>query len=164
MPTTTLRHATAEDRPVLERLWLMFRHDLSVFRGLLPNPDGTYRSGRLDAALAESDWVAYLLMSGDRPIGLALIRGLSCHVRVLSAFFVVRGARRRGLGMDAVRELTDRCPGRWEVAFQESNDVASRFWRRVATEIAGDTWTLERRAVPGRPELRPDTWISFEVT
>lgn len=42
MPSSSLsvRPATAEDRAVLERLWLMFRHDLSEFRGVLPSPTG----------------------------------------------------------------------------------------------------------------------------
>ncbi|MCE0448066.1 hypothetical protein LT493_42835 [Streptomyces tricolor] len=29
----TVRPATPGDRPAVERLWLMFRHDLSGFRG-----------------------------------------------------------------------------------------------------------------------------------
>jgi hypothetical protein len=37
------------------------------------------------------------------------------------------------------------------------------FWRRVATEVAGDAWTEERRHLPSRPELPPDVWISFDV-
>ena len=36
LPTVNVRRATAEDRPVLERLWLLFRHDLSRLTGDLP--------------------------------------------------------------------------------------------------------------------------------
>jgi hypothetical protein len=36
-------------------------------------------------------------------------------VRVLSSFFVVRGARRSGIGLRAVRKIVARHPGRWEV-------------------------------------------------
>jgi predicted acetyltransferase len=163
MPTSTLRLATADDRPLLDRLWLMFRHDMSEYRGTLPNVDGTFRSERLVSALQDPDRAAYVLMSDEHPVGLAFVRGLSGQTRVLNSFFVVRGARRRGLGMDAVREITGRHPGHWEVAFQDDNDGAARFWRRVATDIAGAEWALERRAVRGRPELAPDTWISFVV-
>lgn len=52
-------------------------------------------------------------------------------------------------------------PGPWAVAFQQGNVSAVRFWRRVAAEIAGEAWTEELRAVPGRPDLPPDSWISF---
>lgn len=160
-PALALRVAEAADRPVLERLWLMFRHDLSEFRGVLPNPDGTFRSDRLLAAFDDPDWVAYLLISDDRPVGLALVRGLKSATRVLSGFFVVRGLRRSGIGRRAVRQVLDRHPGRWQVAFQDDNPAAAHFWRRVATDLAGDAWTEDRRPVPDQPQLRPDTWISF---
>jgi predicted acetyltransferase len=158
-----VRRAGVTDRPVLERLWLMFRHDISEFGGQLPNPDGTFRSERLQAAFADPDWEVYLLVRDDRPVGFAVIRGLASQVRVLSGFFVVRAVRRTGIGLRAVREVVGRHPGRWEVPFQDNNLAAVRFWRRVAAEIAGDAWTEERRPVPGQPGLPPDVWICFEV-
>jgi predicted acetyltransferase len=163
MPVTSLRLATAADRPVLERLWLMFRHDMSEFRGQLPNSDGTFRSERLQAAFTDPGWAAYLLTKDNRPAGLAVARGLTDRRHVLSSFFVVRGARRSGIGLRAARDIVTRHPGRWEVAFQDDNETAVLFWRRVATEIAGDAWTEERRPVPGQPGLPPDVWIAFDV-
>jgi predicted acetyltransferase len=159
----SVRRAETADRQVLDRLWLMFRHDMSEFGGQLPSPDGTFRSERLQAAFADPDWAAYLLMRADRPLGFAVVRGLASKVRVLSGFFVVRGARRSGIGLRAVREVIREHPGRWEIPFQDNNLAAVRFWRRVATEIAGAEWTEERRAVPGQPGLPPDVWIAFEV-
>jgi predicted acetyltransferase len=163
VPDLAVRLADVSDRPVLERLWLMFRHDISEFGGQLPNPDGSFRSERLQAAFTDRDWAAYVLMRDDRPVGLAVVRGLAGQVRVLSSFFVVRAVRRTGIGSRAVREVVGRHPGAWEVPFQDNNLAAVRFWRRVAAEIAGDAWTEERRPVPGQPTLPPDVWISFEV-
>ncbi|MEU9454048.1 GNAT family N-acetyltransferase [Streptomyces sp. NPDC048277] len=162
-PDVFARPAGPEDRPVVERLWLMFRHDLSEFRGILPHPDGTFRGDRVEAAFSAPDWAAYLLVRGERPVGLAFVRGLGGPTRVLNSFFVVRGARRSGIGLRGVREILARHPGRWEIAFQYENPGAVAFWRRVATEAAGDAWTEEPRPVPDRPELPPDVWISFEV-
>jgi predicted acetyltransferase len=163
MPDVTVRLASDADRLVLERLWLMFRHDMSEFQGGLPDPDGTFRNERLEATLTDPDWAPYLLMTADRPAGLAFVRGLTGSTCVLNSFFVVRGARRAGIGMRAVQEVVARHPGSWEVAFQDANTAAVSFWRRVATEIAGQAWTETRRPVPGRPQLPPDVWISFEV-
>jgi predicted acetyltransferase len=146
----------------VERLWLMFRHDMSEFNGLLPDADGSFRSDRVHMAFSEPGWAPYLLTSGARPAGFAFVRGLTGPTRVLNSFFVVRGARRTGIGLRAVQEVVARNPGPWEIAFQDANTAAVRFWRRVATEIAGDAWTEERRRVPGRPELPPDVWISFD--
>ncbi|MFI8094017.1 GNAT family N-acetyltransferase [Streptomyces sp. NPDC086080] len=163
MPDVSVRLAGIAERPVVERLWLMFRHDLSEFDGLLPHADGTFRSDRLHMAFSDPDWAPYLLTCGDSPAGFAFVRGLTAPARVLNSFFVVRGARRTGIGMHAVQEITARHPGPWEVAFQDANVSAVRFWRRVATAIAGDAWTEERRPVPGRPDVPPDAWISFDT-
>ncbi len=162
--SVVVRPATAADRPTVERLWLMFRHDMSETDGQLPGPDGTFRADRLRAASTDADWAPYPLLSGDRPAGFAFVRDLSGRVRVLNSFFVVRGGRRRGIGLRAVREIVARHPGRWEVAFQDANQAAVRFWRRVAADIAGEAWAEERRPVPHRPDLPPDVWISFDVS
>lgn len=163
MSDVTVRPASAEDRPVLERLWLMFRHDLSGFMGVLPNPDGTFRSDRLDSALTEAGWAPYLFSREERPVGFAFVRSLDGPTRVLNSFFVVRGARREGIGLTALREVVLRHPGRWEIAFQYDNEPAVRFWRRAATELVGEAWSEETRPVPDRPDLAPDVWISFRV-
>lgn len=160
----SVRLAREADRPVLERLWLMFRHDMSEHDETLPAPDGTFRTDRLELALSGSaDWAAYLLTSGDRPAGLAFVRNLTGATRVMNSFFVVRGARGAGTGLRAVRRVVAEHPGPWEIPFQDRNAAAVRFWRRVATEIAGEVWTEERRAVPGRPQVPPDVWISFDA-
>ncbi|MFR0354738.1 GNAT family N-acetyltransferase [Streptomyces sediminimaris] len=161
MSDLSVRPATVQDRPTVERLWLMFRHDLSGFMGVLPGPDGTFRGERVDSAFTEAGWAPYLFRRADRPVGFAFVRGLDGPARVLNSFFVVRGARREGIGGTAVREVVLRHPGRWEVAFQYANEPAVRFWRHVAARLAPDAWSEETRPVPGRPDLAPDAWISF---
>lgn len=157
-----IRVAYAADRPAVERLWLMFQHDLSEFAGRLPNPDATFRSERVESAFTDPGWLPYLLTSDERPVGFAFVRALDAPTRVLNSFFVVRGARRAGVGLRAVTEVVARHPGPWKVAFQDANPTAVRFWRRVATHVCGaDGWTEERVPVPGRPELPPDVWLSF---
>ncbi|MFZ4278510.1 GNAT family N-acetyltransferase [Streptomyces rhizosphaericola] len=159
-----LRLADLADKPTVERLWQMYQHDMSELEGDLPNPDGSFRDEWLHMAFSELDRAPYLLTSGDQPIGFAFVRGLIGPTRVMNSFFVVRGARRAGTGMHAAQCVVARHPGPWEIAFQDANPGAVKFWRRVATEIAGDTWTEERRAVPNRSELAPDVWISFNTT
>jgi predicted acetyltransferase len=162
MTMISVRHASPADRPMLERLWLMFRHDMSSFGGQLPNPDGTFRTERLDAAFDDRNWACYVFTTPqDSPAGFAIVRGTVGQVRVISSFFVVRAMRRSGVGFDAVQAIVADNPGRWEVAFQEANAGAVRFWRRAAGELANGDWTEERRVVPDSPDLPPDTWISF---
>jgi predicted acetyltransferase len=154
--------AGPEQAQVLERLWLLFRHDLSEFTGGLPFADATYRSERLALALSDDTWAAYVFRLGEVPVGFALVRSIDREPFVLNSFFVVRGARRSGVGRHAVRQVLATRPGRWTVAFQETNPGAVAFWRRVGADHDPD-WTEELRAVPERPDLPPDSWISFRV-
>ncbi|MET7281534.1 GNAT family N-acetyltransferase [Kribbella sp. NPDC005582] len=164
MTDLAVRRFDADDRVVMERLYLMFRHDLSEFQGQLPKPDGSYRSEWLESALiGDPEWAGYIFHSGEHPIGYCLMRALQQPVRVLNSFFIVRPVRRGGLGLRAVQEVLAHHPGPCEVAFQDNNETAVRFWRRVAATMSGDAWTEERRPIKGRPDAPPDTWISFVV-
>lgn len=111
----------------------------------------------------DPDRAAYLLQSDVSSVGFALISGLSSERRLMSELFVVRGARRQGIARAAVHELFALHPGEWEIPFQESNLSAARFWRGVAAGIAGDAVQEERRAVPDRPHVPPDVWITISV-
>jgi predicted acetyltransferase len=155
----SLRLVTGEDRLVLDRLWQLYAHDLSEFRGSMPDGEGRYQLGRLPTYLDDPDRAAYLFCQGSAPMGFALIRGLSGEPRVIGEFFVVRAARRHGVGHRAALELLGRYPGRWEIAFQEENSAAARFWRAVATAAVGDAWTEELRPIPNKPEATPDVWL-----
>ncbi|MER6328632.1 GNAT family N-acetyltransferase [Streptomyces sp. NPDC014983] len=158
-----VRPATPEDRPAVERLWLMFRHDMSEYQGGLPAADGTFRSERVESAFTAPGWAPYLLTCGDGLAGLAFVRGLDGPVRVLNSFFVARGVRRGGVGLRAAVDVLRRHPGRWEIAYQRGNAGAEAFWHRVAEEVAPGDWDRAERAVPGRPSLPPDLWLSFTV-
>ncbi|MFK4086323.1 GNAT family N-acetyltransferase [Kribbella sp. NPDC020789] len=164
MEELEVRRIDAGDRMVMERLYLMFRHDLSEFQGQLPRPDGTYRSEWLESALTgDPEWAGYIFHKGEHPVGYSLMRALQQPVRVLNSFFIVRPIRRGGHGLRTVQKVLAHHPGPCEVAFQDNNTTAVRFWRRVAETMSGDAWTEEHRPIKGRPDAPPDTWISFTV-
>jgi predicted acetyltransferase len=149
------------EREAVGRLWVMYGHDMSEFSGELPGPDGAFRGERLAAAFSAEDRVPYLFRCAGRPAGFAFVRGVGAAARVVNSFFVVRGARRGGVGLRAAREVLRRHPGAWEIPFQDANAGAVAFWRRVAEDVAPGAWQEERRAVPGRPGVPPDVWISL---
>ncbi|MEO7980211.1 MAG: GNAT family N-acetyltransferase, partial [Sporichthyaceae bacterium] len=159
-----LEPLTPEQRPVLERLWQLYRHDLGEFRGMLPDGGGLFSAGGLPAFLeSHPDRIAYLVRHDGRPAGFALVRGLDAPPPTVSEFFLVRALRRQGVGYAVATEVLLRTPGPWVVAFQEENPGAARFWRRVATDLAGDTWSEQRVPVPDKPWLPPDVWLTLEV-
>jgi predicted acetyltransferase len=170
-PAFTVRPLAQEDRPVVECLWQLYRHDLSEFRGthgpagfrgMLPGEDGTFRP-LSQLPEEDADRAAYAFHSGVSPVGFAFVAHLSGEARLMSEFFIVRGLRRYGFGRTAVAEIFALHPGRWEIPFQESNDAAARFWRRVVAEAGGDSFREERRPVLGQAEVPPDVWITIDV-
>jgi len=164
-PPPELREATPGSRPVLERLWQLYRHDLSELRRTRLSADGTFPTRRLDPFLGDdANRRAYLFFLDDSPVGLALVAGVVTDPRVLHEFFVVRAVRRHGVGGEAIRQLFALHPGAWEIAFQEANTTAARFWRGVAATAAPDAWREERRPVPGKPEVPADVWLVFETS
>ena len=98
-----------EDRPVVERLWQLYQHDLSEFRGTLPTGSATYKTARLEQYLTDDpDVAADLVRAGEAPAGFVLVRGTAGDLRVLGEFFVVRGVRRTGVGRAVAREVPDK--------------------------------------------------------
>ena len=155
---------------MLERLWQLYQHDLSEFRGehaptglrrTLPGVEGTFASGRLDAYLADDrDRAVYVFQLDGRPVGFAFVRGVASGPCLMGEFFVARGARRSGVGRAAVEQLLALHPGVWEIPFQEANAAGARFWRSVIAGLALDSVREEHRAVPGKPEVPPDVWLT----
>lgn len=156
---TSLCPVSGAQRAVVERLWQLYMHDLSEFWGSMPDADGLYPPGRMPSYFDGPGRGGYLIFSDAALAGFALVRGLNREPKVLGDFFVVRAARSKGVGHAAALQVLGLHPGRWEIAFQEENRRAARFWRRVGADAAGSACREERRPVPGKPWLSPDTWL-----
>jgi predicted acetyltransferase len=159
MPTSLRLISTSQQRQITERLWQLYRHDLSEFRGSMPDGAGLYKLGRLPTFFEDPDRCGYLIYSTQALAGFALVRGLAQEPKIMGEFFVVRAARRQRVGYEAAVRLLSLHPGRWAIPFQENNQGAARFWRRVAAEVAGAGCKEERRPVPRKPTEPPDTWL-----
>ncbi|MDA2815126.1 GNAT family N-acetyltransferase [Nocardiopsis sp. RSe5-2] len=162
-PVVTVEPVGDESRDLVERLGQFERHDMSEFRGGVPGEDGTFPFPRLPLFFDEPEREVLLIRADGAVAGFALTRPLPDGSTSIGAFFILRGLRRGRVGLRAALALLRLRPGRWSIAFQEDNPGAARFWRRVADAAAGDAWREERREVPGRPELPPDTWILLDT-
>jgi predicted acetyltransferase len=170
MANASLSHIRPNHRFVVERLWQLYRHDLSEFRGSMPDHEGRYRAGHLPAHLHNPGSVGYLIHTTahhphvDAPpdpalAGFVFVTGLAAEARMIAEFFVVRAVRRHGVGHAAAVDVLNRHPGAWEIVFQEENPAAARFWRRVAADCATGPVREERRPVPDKPQIPPETWL-----
>lgn len=145
-------------------LWQAFREDLAPVVQAFPYADGRYRHEWLDEYPGPGRagylvWAPHSNTGEDAPVALALVKGLEGDRTELASFFVVPAARRTGLGRAFARDVLDRHPGAWAVAFQHDNEPAAAFWRAVATDAWGDHWTETEEPVPDRPDAPPDHWI-----
>jgi predicted acetyltransferase len=157
-----LQEVTAETRPALEALWQLYRHDLSEFRDSWPDDRGMFSSTRLHDYLEQPDRLCYLIQVAEGPAGFVLVRGIAGTSRTLGEFFVLRRARRLGVARVAATMVLRRFPGEWQIAFQEQNPRAARFWRRLAGELGQDV-REEVRPVPDKSHLAPDVWLTLTV-
>ena len=73
---------TATEHGTLERLWQLYRHDLSEFRDSHPDADGRFSRRHLDPVLTEDpDPIAYVFRRDGQPLGFALVGGLQTRTR-----------------------------------------------------------------------------------
>ncbi|MGA8248620.1 MAG: GNAT family N-acetyltransferase [Nocardioides sp.] len=151
------------DRPLVERLWQLYQHDLSEFRHSAPDAEGRYVAGRLTAYAEAPDRIGYLARRGDVPCGFALVRlGVRRDRRTMGEFFVTRSSRGSGVASAFAAEVLARHPGEWLIPFQNENPRAAAFWRRLCGDLMTDV--SERTVpVPGKGHLPDDVWLSGTV-
>jgi predicted acetyltransferase len=127
---------------VLASLLELYVHDFSEHVAVELKPNG-----RFDLPLDERWWTSadhfpFLVEHAGSLAGFALVRRGSrvtaaLDVMDMAEFFVVRGARRRGVGQAAARALFARFAGPWEIRVRRSNPAARQFWSQVAHSWLG---------------------------
>jgi predicted acetyltransferase len=152
------------NRATLDRLWQLYKHDLSEFRDSHPNSEGLFVTRRgIDVMLADGGHEAFLIYIAEQLVGIVIAGGLNGDVRDISEFFIIRSKRRNGVGALAAEATLTRFPGRWHIVFQEENPGAAAFWRRIAPRVSNDSHSEERRQQVEKPHIPPDVWMSLEV-
>jgi predicted acetyltransferase len=130
-----------KEAPTLRNLFELYAHDFSEHVAL-----DIGESGRFDVPLADAWWgrddhFPFFIRRGDNLSGFALARRGSkvtgeSDVMDVAEFFVVRGARKRGVGRAAAHALFAAFPGRWEVRVRQTNVTALQFWSSAIETFA----------------------------
>ena len=142
-PRVEVLPAAWEQEPVLANLLELYAHDFSELRDLDVGEDGRFGYGALSLYWTEPGRFPFLVRVDGRLAGLVLVRRGSAisgeeAVWDMAEFFVVRGYRRRRIGMQVAHEVWRRFPGRWEVRVMEKNDAARRFWQGAISPFTGE--------------------------
>ncbi len=142
--TVSVRDArgSASDRKWIEGVYRDYLDDLSplntgVFSATSLGEIGYSESDQLDRWFGDSAVNPLVILRGAEPVGFAMVAhgsagaGRAVVDYRMAEFFVMRAARRRGVGRSAVELILNRFAGRWEITEYLRNPVAVSFWRRV---------------------------------
>jgi predicted acetyltransferase len=147
----SLDPAAPEERAALANLMQLYVYDWSELGGLDVRADGRFADYPLDAYWRD-DWRHPFLVRVDGKLaGFALVAARSrltgaAGVNDMAEFFVMRGYRRKGVGLSAASAAFDRFPGRWEIRQRDENVAATAFWRRVVARYTGGRYEEVRWA------------------
>lgn len=129
------------ERRLIEGLFQFYLYDFSEMEppedtNLVFEENGRYRPfPPLATYWEEADRWPLLVRVDGRPAGFALINTHSHKggrvARNMGEFFIARKYRAGGIAAEALRQVLERHPGRWEVAVVARNARALAFWPRA---------------------------------
>jgi predicted acetyltransferase len=140
----TLSPASERERGAVENLSQLYVYDWSELGRLDVGDDGRYEYP-LDAYWRDA-WRHPLLLRVDGKLaGFALVSERSRLTETpgvfdMAEFFVMRGYRRRGVGVAAAAAAFERFEGRWEIRQRDENVAATAFWRRAIAAYVSDAF------------------------
>lgn len=140
-PTTIeIVEAQKEHESILANLLELYIYDFSEILELPLGADGRFGYERLPLYWQEPGRHPFLIKVNGHLAGFALVRRGSqvsedAEVWDMAEFFVVRGLRRLGVGMQAAHEIWRKFPGKWEVRVMQKNQKALKFWERAVNEF-----------------------------
>ena len=155
--------STAEEMPIMANLLELYAHDFSEFHRIEPGPDGRFGYPDLPLYWSEPGRFPFLIKVGGKIAGFALVKRITQNPEDdetwdMAEFFVLRGYRRHGVGLQAAHSLWRLFPGRWQVRVMRVNQAALRFWSSAIAEFAGDTMSLAQEERAG--ELWDVFWFA----
>lgn len=149
MAQVELVRVTAENFNVLERLMQLYLYDFSVYfcddevDGRV-NEAGLFDPGyNLARYVDDPRYEGYLAQTAGRWAGFSLVSARADKARRqrpgrnVDEFFVLRCARRQGIGRELARRTLDMFRGFWQVMEIAENEPAIAFWRDVIGEYTG---------------------------
>ncbi len=137
-----LEPITRAQAPVLRNLFELYVHDFSEYVPIDLQPNGRFDVRVSDQWWARDDHFPFFIRSNGKLSGFALARrgsrvSTASDIMDVAEFFVIRGARRGGVGAAAALALFSMFPGPWEIRIRRANAGALTFWSRVTASWLG---------------------------
>ena len=136
--TTLLFEPEFSKKPVLRRLFELYKYDASIYEQSDVNEQGIYDYKWIDHYWTEEDRYPFLIRCNTHLAGFALVRRLDVNVHSMAEFFVMKKYRRLGVGQYCAHQLFRRFAGRWMLTVYDNNDPAKSFWQKTINEISSN--------------------------
>jgi len=134
--------ARSNQEPILANLLELYAHDFSEFHEIKIGEDGRFGYNDLPLYWTEPNRHALLVKMDGHLAGFVLVRRISDIstnelIWDMAEFFILRGCRRDGVGVEAAHRVWRRFPGLWQVRVMQSNHSAHYFWHCAIAAFTG---------------------------
>lgn len=134
MPDPLLVQVDGDDAR-LGRLLQLYIHEWSAKLPVPIGADALFAYPGLAAYGDREAHRAFLFVDGA-PLGFALLARDESGAWSVAEYFVVAGARKRGIGAAAARRIFAELPGPWTFTVRPENPEGLAFWRRIVPGAA----------------------------
>jgi predicted acetyltransferase len=138
--------ALISDKPVIQRMMELFRHDLSEFENTDLDEHGYFGYSYLDYYWVEADRCPFIVRVDSKLAGFVLINQHTYfpdNQYSVAEFFILRKYRRRGVGREVAFYVFNLFFGRWEISQLYINVIAQKFWNETIRSYTADNYTKE---------------------
>ena len=137
-----LIRAGAEHQSALGNLLELYIHDFSELVPLDVGDDGRYGYKSLPLFWSDNSRLPFLAKLDGKLVGFVLVTQGSepsgdGETWDMAEFFVLRGYRHRGIGIQLAEKVWLHCPGRWQIRVMEKNVLARKFWESSIVKFTG---------------------------
>jgi len=135
-----LQRVTPDQRQLLFNLNQKYLYEMTNYYDDPLDERGNLHYGHFDEYFTDPARTALLIYDGDALAGFAMLNPCSylggTVDHVMAEFTIFPMYRRRHLATGAAEAIFERCPGRWEVKFNEKNAAARSLWTGVTARYA----------------------------
>jgi predicted acetyltransferase len=146
--------ATPAHRSIVETLLQFYMHDFSEVISLEVGPDGRFNYPHLDIYWSDPGRFPFLAAADGSWAGFTFVKQIpqsagEGFIWDMAEFFVLRGQRRRGIGVRLAHLAFKQFPGSWQVRVMEANSVACQFWHQAIESFTGTSLLPVRARADG---------------
>ena len=130
-----LQKVSKKDRNLLFSINQKYLYEMTNFYDDEMDENGNYGYGHFDKYFTDPLREAYFIYSDDILAGFAMLCPYTMTGRkpdyTLAEFTIFPSFRRKHFALDVANMILAKHPGKWEIKYNEKNDVAKKLWNTV---------------------------------